>query len=64
MPVFQFGSAWLTIIAIFAGRFSARTNARENRHDLTFEASRPITVLTVVTIVLRPIQYYHLLALR
>jgi hypothetical protein len=59
MPTLQFGSAWLTIIAIFAGRFSARTNARENRHDLTFEASCPIAVFTVITVILSPVQYYH-----
>ena len=59
MPTLQFGSTWLTIVAIFAGRFSARANARENRHDLTFEASCAITVFTVVTVVLSPVQYYH-----
>jgi hypothetical protein len=59
MPTLQFGSAWLTIIAIFAGRFSARANARENRHDLTFEASCAKAIFTVVTIVLSPVQYYH-----
>jgi hypothetical protein len=59
MPMLQFGSTWLAIVAIFAGRFSARANARENCHDLTFEASCPITVFTVVTVILSPVQYYH-----
>jgi len=61
MPMLQFGSTWLAIVAIFAGRFSARANARENCHDLTFETSRPIAVFTVITIVPCPIQNYHLI---
>ena len=61
MPMLQFGSTWLAIVAIFAGRFSARANARENRHDLTFEASFSKTIRAVITIVPRPIQNYHLL---
>jgi hypothetical protein len=60
MPTLQFGSTWLAIVAIFAGRFSARANARENCHDLTFKASRAIAVFTVITIILCPVQNYHL----
>ena len=59
MPSLQVVPAGLAIICVLSCRLSALANCRENRHDLTFEASCAIACFTVVTIVLSPVQNYH-----
>ena len=59
MPSLQVVPAGLAIICVLACRLSALANRRENRHDLTFEASCAIACFTVITIILSPVQYYH-----
>ena len=59
MPSLQVVPAGLAIICVLACRLSALANRRENCHDLTFEAINPIPLLTVVTVIFTPIQYYH-----
>jgi hypothetical protein len=59
MPSLQVVPAGLAIICVLSCRLSALANRRENCHDLTFESMRPITSFTVVTVILTPIQYYH-----
>ena len=59
MPTLQVVPAGLAIICVLACRLSALANCRENRHDLTFEASCPIACFTVVTVIFSPVQYYH-----